>query len=346
MLNAPEVENLGAARAGDREAFASLTEPHRRELLVHCYRMLGSLQDAEDLVQETLLRAWRRLETFQRNTSFRAWLYKIATNACLDALDKRPRRVLPPVIYQASDPQVMFEPPVTEPIWLEPIPDELLAEPAASLEARYSEAESVTLAFLVALQILPPRQRAVLIMHDVLDFSAKEVAESLALTVAAANSALHRARVSLASQYQAGRTSTSAMRPADESLRGLLDQYVRAWEAADVGQLVDLLRQDAVLSMPPSPSWYRGRDAIGAFMAARPFSGDGRGRWRLQPGRANSQPAFDLYRRVAPADRYDRVGLQVLTVAGDQIAEVALFLRPAFFTPFGFSSTSPQAAPR
>jgi RNA polymerase sigma-70 factor (ECF subfamily) len=346
MLTALEVESLAAARGMDQEAFARLTEPYRRELQVHCYRMLGSLQDAEDLVQETLLRAWRRLETFQHNTSFRAWLYKIATNACLDALDQRPRRVLPAAAYPVSDPQVMFEPPVTEPIWLEPLPDEVWAETATSLEARYSAAESVTLAFLVALQILPPRQRAVLIMRDVLDFSAKEVADSLALTVAAANSALHRARVTLARQYHSGQHAVAALRPGDESLRNLLAQYVSAWEAADVGQLVALLKQDAVLSMPPSPSWYRGRDSIGMFMAARPFSGDGRGRWRLEPRHANAQPAFELFLRVPAAERYETVGLQVLTVAGGQIAEISLFLKPLFFARFAFGASGGQAALR
>ena len=175
MLNTIEVNNMRAARAGDQEAFSGLTEPYRRELRVHCYRMLGSLQDAEDLVQETLLRAWRRLDTFEPHGSFRGWLYKIATNACLDALDKRPRRILPAVAYPASDPQKMFALPITEPIWLEPFPDELLAEAGTSPEARYMAHESITLAFLVALQILPPRQRAVLIMCDVLNLDRKSV---------------------------------------------------------------------------------------------------------------------------------------------------------------------------
>ena len=340
MLNATEVENLIAAQASDQEAFAKLTGPYRRELLVHCYRMLGSLQDAEDVVQETLLRAWRRLETFQHLTSFRAWLYKIATNACLDALDKRPKRVLPATAYPASDPQVMFEPPVTEPIWLEPFPDELLAEPTTSLEARYSAAESITLAFLVTLQILPPRQRAVLIMRDVLDFSAQEVADSLGLTVSAANSALHRARTTLTKHYHGGSHAEATLRPSDETLRALLEQYMRAWEAADVGKLIVLLKQDAVISMPPSPSWYRGRDSIGAFIAALPFSGEGRGRWRLQPRHANAQPAFELYERVSQSDRYEAVGTQVLTIAGDQIAAITIFLQPSFFTRFTFATGS------
>jgi len=335
MLSAMEADNLLAARANDRDAFARLTDPYRRELLVHCYRMLGSLQDAEDLVQETLLRAWRRLGSFQRHLSFRAWLYKIATNACLDTLDKRPRRVLPPGAYPAANPRAMFDPPVSESIWLEPLPDERWAAPTPSLEARYSATESVTLAFMVALQVLPPRQRAVLIMRDVLDFSAREVAESLALTVPAVNSALHRARVTLAAHYPRGQPPAAASAYPDITLRGLLDQYVSAWEAADVGQLVALLKRDAILSMPPSPSWYRGREAIGAFMAGRPFSGQAHGRWRLQPRQANAQPAFELQER-ASGGHYQMVGLQVLAVAGDRIASITLFLRPAFFEQFGF----------
>ncbi len=220
--------------------------------------------------------------------------------------------------------------------FLEPLPDERWAEPAPGLEARYSAAESVTLAFVVALHVLPPRQRAVLIMRDVLDFSAREVADSLALTVPAVNSALHRARVTLAASYDGQQQMAAAPGRVDSALRSLLDQYVRAWEQADVGQLVALLRRDAVLSMPPSPSWYEGRAAIGAFMAAQPFSGDGRGRWRLQARRANAQPAFELLERATPAGPYEPVGLQVLTVAGGKIAGITLFLQPGFFAQFDF----------
>ena len=168
--------HLAAARAGDQREFSGLTEPYRHELQLHCYRILGSLQDAEDIVQETLLRAWRRLDTYEGRASLRAWLYKIATNACFDALAKRPRRVLPTAQYPPADPRQPFAPPVTEPIWLEPYPDDLIAEPEAGPEARYSLRESVSLAFLAALQSLPPRQRAVLILCDVLDWRASEAA--------------------------------------------------------------------------------------------------------------------------------------------------------------------------
>jgi RNA polymerase sigma-70 factor (ECF subfamily) len=193
MINA----RLAAARAGDQHEFGGLTEPYRRELQLHCYRILGSLQDAEDTVQETMLRAWRKLNTFEGRASLRAWLYRIATNACFDALAKRPRRVLPVSAQPAADPRAPMSPPLTEPIWLEPYPDDLIAEPEAGPEARYTARESVALAFIAALQSLPPRQRAVLILRDVLDWQASEVAQTLDLTVSAANSALHRARVTL-----------------------------------------------------------------------------------------------------------------------------------------------------
>jgi RNA polymerase sigma-70 factor, ECF subfamily len=334
MLNTIETSQLSAAQAGDEEAFGRLAEPYRTELRVHCYRMLGSLHDAEDLVQETFLRAWRRLDSFQRHVSFRAWLYKIATNACLDALDKRPKRVLPAGAYPAADPRGLFAPPLAEPIWLEPFPDEFLGEAAAGPEARYAAHENITLAFLTALQTLPPRQRAALIMRDVLDFSANEAAETLAQTVPAVNSALHRARVSLAQRAQANGSQAGAAQPADDDVRAQLNQYVRAWETADVETLIGLLKEAATLAMPPSPSWYAGREAIRTFMAGWPFSGEGRGRWRLRATRANTQPAFELYRRGPAANDYQHVGLQVLTFEQGQIAGITLFLLPEFFAGF------------
>ncbi len=193
--------SLAAARLGDTGAFASLAEPHRRELLSHCYRMLGSPQDAEDLVQETYLRAWRRLETYQGRASFRAWLYKIATNACLDYLDRRPRRILPQQKNAIADLSGPFPPPVTEPIWIEPFPDEMLAPVEANPEARYESRESISLAFLVALQVLAPRQRCALILGDVLDWTAAEIADVLGVSVSAVNSLLHHARTTLKQHY-------------------------------------------------------------------------------------------------------------------------------------------------
>ncbi len=319
-----------AAPVRNREEFTALAEPHRRELQVHCYRMLGSLQDAEDLVQETLLRAWQKLDTFEGRASFRAWLYKIATNACLDALDRRPRRTLLPARNPASDPSAPPAPPINDPIWLEPIPDELLADENASPEARYDARESITLAFLTALQILPPRQRAVLVLRDVLDWHAEEIARSLDLTVSAVTSALHRARVTLAKHYRSRDLASIKAEPSDEKMRLLLDRYVRAWESADVEALITLLQEEATFQMPPSPTWYRGRLAIRQFVSALVRSGDGRTRFRLLPIRANAQPAFAWYERDETSGAYRAFGIQVLTIDGELLKDVTTFANPAF----------------
>ena len=334
---------LAAARRGNQDEFSGLIEPYRRELQVHCYRLLGSVHEAEDLVQETLLRAWRRLDTYEGRASFRAWLYKIATNACLDVLAsrKRARRVLPPATHPAADPNAAVMAPIMEPIWLEPFPDEWLVEAALNPETRYAAHESVSLAFLAALQLLPPRQRAVLVLCDVLDWSAREAAELLGLTVSAVNSALHRARVTLGKHYHARGPEAAPTRPGDEATRALLHKYVRAWEAADVDGLVALLKEEAVFTMPPSPSWYRGRAPIGAFVAATIFGDEGMfpgqaaGRWRLMPARANAQPAFAVYERDPSGGGYRAFALQVLTFDGDQLAEVANFIDAALFARFG-----------
>jgi RNA polymerase sigma-70 factor (ECF subfamily) len=231
--------------------------------------------------------------------------------------------------------------PIMEPIWLEPFPDEWLVEAALNPETRYAAHESVSLAFLAALQLLPPRQRAVLVLCDVLDWSAREAAELLGLTVSAVNSALHRARVTLGKHYHARGPEAAPTRPGDEATRALLHKYVRAWEAADVDGLVALLKEEAVFTMPPSPSWYRGRAPIGAFVAATifgdegMFSGQAAGRWRLMPARANAQPAFAVYERDPSGGGYRAFALQVLTFDGDQLAEVANFIDAALFARFG-----------
>ncbi len=339
-----EIARLTAARRGNQNEFSSLTEPYRRELQVHCYRILGSRQEAEDLVQETLLRAWRRLDTYAGQATFRAWLYKIATNACLDALDRqRSRRLLPPQAGPASDPQAPFQPPALEPIWLEPVPDEWLADTPVAPEAHYSHLESVSLAFLVALQSLPARQRAVLILSDVLDWPARDVAELLELTVSAVSSALHRARVTLARHYHGQAPEAVAQPPTDERTRRLLERYVQAWQNADVAGLVALLKEDAVYAMPPSPSWFSGPAAIGSFVAATVFADDGifggpaLGRWRLRAVRANRQPAFALYQR-GEGGNYKAFGLMVLALEGDQIAAVVSFIDPAVLAAYGQSA--------
>jgi RNA polymerase sigma-70 factor (ECF subfamily) len=329
-----------------------LTEPYRRELQVHCYRILGSLHDAEDLVQETFLRAWKRLETFEGRASFRSWLYKIATNACLDFLDQqRSRRFLPNTSLPSSNPQAGISPPNPEMTWLEPFPDEWLIDPSAlNPEARYTDTESISLSFLTALQVLPPRQRAVLILRDVLDFSAAETAEVLEITVSSANSALHRARTTLSQRYHGPREERSASSPTDERIRWLLDHFVRAWENADVDGLVALLKEDAILAMPPSPSWYQGRDAIRVFVAATifanegMFSGKARYRWRLVPTKANGSPAFAIYQR-ADNNEFLAFGLLVLSCEADLLTQIISFIDPSLPPNFGLPATLGKEKP-
>ncbi|HEX6270294.1 MAG TPA: sigma-70 family RNA polymerase sigma factor [Anaerolineales bacterium] len=336
-----EGSRLAAARNGDKDQFSELTEPYRRELQIHCYRILGSLQEAEDLVQETFLRAWRRLETYQSRASFRAWLYKIATNACLDVLDQRRRRPLPIDIYPVSDPNAPIEPPPSEISWLEPFPDEwLVDQTAANPEARYSLYESVSLAFLTALQALPPRQRAALILTDVLDWSAREVAELLETSLSSVNSALHRARVTLAKHYHGHEPEHSSRAEADERTQKLLDQYVEAWQTANIAALVALLKKDAILTMPPSPSWYRGKDAIRTFTANTVladhamFTGKAKGRWKLLPLHANAGPAFAIYQRAEAGD-YQFSGIHVLTIQVHHLTHITCFMDPSLWRYFG-----------
>ncbi len=340
MQEAGEVPDINAARAGDQAAFARLIEPYQRELLVHCYRMLGSLEDAEDTLQETFLRAWRRLGSFEGRASFRAWCYKIATHAALDALDGRRMRSLPTITHAPADPRDPLPPPHMEPLWLEPLPDAVLPAENASPEALYDVRESVALAFLAALQHLPGRQRAVLILRDVLAWRADEVAELLDMTVAAVNSALQRARATMRTLPGTYRADASAP-VANARIATLLAQYVQAWEAADVPRLAALLRDDAVLTMPPLPAWYQGRAAIQAFLRQHLFMGEAARRFRLVPTQANGSPAYAAY--TLGADGIYRPGaLQVLSIAGDRIAAIHDFLAldDRLFTRFDLALTA------
>ena len=346
--NPVELEQLSAARAGNSDRFGELTEPYRRELQVHCYRILGSFHEAEDMVQETMLRAWKRLDTYEARASFRSWLYKIATNACLDALDQRRSRrlfqsgrVLPTQYLPASDPHAQIAPPTPELTWLEPFPDEWLGDQAAlNPELRYTESESISLSFLTALQTLPPRQRAVLILRDVLDFSANETAEILELTLSSVNSALHRARVTLSKRYQGQEPEMPANSLNDERTQWLLDHFVQAWESADVDGLIALLKEDAAFAMPPSPSWYEGPAAIGIFAAATVFADDGMftgraaGRWRLKRTSANAAPAFALYQRTQ-TNQYQAFGMHVLEIRAGRLAQIISFIDPKLPVRFG-----------
>jgi RNA polymerase sigma-70 factor, ECF subfamily len=322
----------------DQEGFGMLVEPHRRELKAHCYRMMGSVQDAEDMVQETFLRAWRRRDTFEGRASFRAWLYRIATNVCLDTLKRRPRRAVPVTRQSVSTLVEPIPPSVMEPVWLEPYPDDLLTVGDSGPEGQFSARENITLAFIAALHLLPPRQRAVLILRDVLDWQANEVAELLDMTVSAVKSALHRARTTLASHDYAPDTEPDAARVLNEVSQAQLEDYVRAWETADVDALLRLLKDDATFSMPPIPSWYRGRETIGGLTAKTVFSGQANGRWRLLPTRANGQTAFGLYRQTEYGG-YAAYGIQVLTFDRNLIADIITFRSPDLFPHFKLPAT-------
>jgi len=342
--NMVEARQLAAARQGNSREFSELAEPYRRELQVHCYRILGSSHDAEDMVQETMLRAWKRLKTYEGRAPFRAWLYKIATNVCLDTLDKRRRqakRLLPNNLFSPADPHKPIEPPITETLWLEPIPDEWLADSSAvNPEARYSRRESISLAFLTALQILPARQRAVLILKDVMDWSASEIADLLDTTTSSVSSALHRARVTLAKNYHEQKTQGNARKDADEQTQELLEKYIHAWQNADVNGLVALLKNDAILSMPPSPSWYAGRESIGVFAGNTVFADNGMftgiavGRWKLLPAQANGQPGAAVYQRMDNGE-YHPFGVHVLTFEQGLISRVSCFIDPSLPNQFG-----------
>ena len=275
--------SLEAAHSGDEHAFAELTERYRGELHAHCYRMLGSVHDAEDALQETMLRAWRGLARFEGRSSLRSWLYTIATNTCLNAIERRPKRVLPIDYGPARDPHVAPGDPLVESVWLEPYPDETLGleDGYAGPEASYERRESVELAFIAALQHLPPNQRAVLILREVLGFSAKEVAETVDTTVASVNSALQRARAAVDERVGERSQQQTLRSLGDNGIKDLVTRYVDAWEHNDVEAFAAMLTEDATFAMPPLSSWYRGREAIAAWAAAWPMSGAWR--WRTCP---------------------------------------------------------------
>jgi len=307
-----EPAHLAATRIGDKKEFEKLTNPYRRELLVHCYRILGSLHDAEDSVQETMLRAWKRLDTFKEHISFRGWLYKIATNVCFDLLKKRRRRSLPTQEYPAANPQMSLGPPLSESLWLEPFPDARMPPMENDPEYRIIVKESVTLAFIATLQLLSAHQRAVLILRDVLGFRASEAAEILDLTVSAVNSLLHRARVNLSKDYDPNEALTLPYE--DESIHKLLDQYRHAWETADVTALVALIKEDATFAMPPLSAWYQSREAILQFLDFVIFRHAAPGEIRLRPVRANGQPAFATYERNPDSGTFAASGIQLITI--------------------------------
>jgi RNA polymerase sigma-70 factor, ECF subfamily len=334
-----------AVTIGDPAAFSALIEPYRSLLHLHCYRLLGSLQDAEDLVQETMLRAWQHRASFKGQASLRTWLYRIATNACLDVLKRRPRRTLPMTAAPAADPLLPLAPALAEQLWLEPFPDDGLVDSEQEPAARYARRESVSLAFLSVLQLLPPRQRAILLLSDVLDWRAREIALLLSISVSAVTSALHRARATLEKHYAAGVREQRTDGRADAATEALLERYLRAWETEDIAGLVALLKEDATFTMPPSPSWYRGRDAIRAVLGAQAFAPLVENRWQFYPTRANGCPAFAVYRATGSHGVARAFGIQLLTIeagAADlRIADVTTFLVPSLLSHFGFPYEPP-----
>ncbi len=323
---------------GDEAAFRELTEPHRRELHVHCYRILGSMQDAEDAVQETMLRAWRGLPSFEGRASLRSWLYRIASNRCLDTLRHARRR--PQV------PDTQFQPPaptrLTEHTWLEPYPDFLLeglADLAPGPDARYETREAIELAFISALQALPPRQRAALILRDVLGFQTREVADMLDSTEDSVKGILKRARATLEQGLPSdGRQPAPHPGSADE--HALVQRFADAWEADDIDRIVSLLTDHARLSMPPSPLEYDGREAIAGFLSQLANWRAGR-RYRLVPTRANMQPAFGVY-YIDPHSVAHSSGVLVLTLEGAEVAAITVFLDSSVARRFGLPRTLPN----
>jgi RNA polymerase sigma-70 factor (ECF subfamily) len=315
------VDLMTRAQAGDDEAFRALTEPHRRELLAHCYRMLGSFQDAEDALQDTMLTAWRGIGGFERRSSLRTWLYRVATNVCLNVRRAASRR--PPAAWNVPGMAPPEPTQVGEVVWLEPFPDALMDD----LERR----ESMSLAFITALQVLPPRQMAVLVLRDVLEFSAAEVAEMLDMSLDAANSALKRARAGLSGRY-----APPAEVPDED---GLASRFVDAYESGDIDAIVALLKDDVFMSMPPIPLEYVGREPVAEFLSL--LFGAGR-RHSLVPTRANGQPAFGAYLRGADGLRH-ATGLHVIGLSGDRIASMTRF-ESSHLERFGLPRTLPGSA--
>jgi len=326
-----ERELIAAAPKGDEDAYRRLVEPRHAELHAHCYRMLGSVHDAEDSLQEALLRAWRGLPRFEDRSSLRAWLYKISTNTCLDELARRPRRVLPIDFGPSADVDDPPGAPLVERVWVEPYPDAGLGDGYAGPAARLEQRESVELAFIAALQHLPALQRAVLILREVLGFSAQEVADALDTTVAAVNSALQRARKAVDERLPDESQQTTLRALGDTRVRELVERYMQALDRGDVDALVAMLAQDATWSMPPMPGWYRGDEAIAAFLAEYPC----RERWRHVPTSANGQAAVGCYMWDPERGSYVAGVLDVLTLRGSEIVAVTGFVAPWIFRRFG-----------
>jgi RNA polymerase sigma-70 factor, ECF subfamily len=332
-VSGPTSPGPGLPEGLTRETFPRFAEPHRQELKLHCYRMLGSLQDAEDAVQETFIRAWNALHEFEGRAAFKHWLYRIATNACLNALTSRSRRarLLPQHVTGPSSEFPRGQPDADAP-WLQPYPDfelDHIVDSNTGPERRYEMREAVRLAFIAAIQQLPPRQRAALLLSDVIGWSPQEIASLLGGSVTSVNSVLQRARRTMQSNYNPDASSPGPAQ--DPKHRALLESYLRAWESSDLDAFVNLLKEDATYSMPPWRQWYHGRDAIRWFLgnAWKSYRG-----FRLLPAQANDQPAFGLYTLTAEPAVWQAHSLQVLGLHHDQISTLTLFVKPLAATLF------------
>jgi len=329
MLEKTEDARIDAAKAGDEAAFGALIEPLNRELLAYAYRMLGGFHDAEDALQDARLKAWRALVSYESRATFRAWMYRIVTNTCLDLLRTRKRRVLPQELGPPTEPGPPSADVRNDIPWIEPYPDALLP-PATNPEAAILLQESVRLALIRALQVLPPRQRAALILHDVLDWSVSEVAAILETTPAAINSALQRARARVSTGDEGSRAKH------DEAL----EKFIAAWETGNFDAFVSMLAEDAIMSMPPWPYWLQGRDAL-ASTFLHPLTWDGaprEGRYRSLVTPMNGQPAALAYVRMDDG-RYVAMCMTVLTIADDRISELTVFVLPEHFRAWGYPAT-------
>jgi RNA polymerase sigma-70 factor (ECF subfamily) len=324
MATIQEQALLESARNGDQAAFEPLVEPYRTELHAHCYRMLGSVHDAEDALQETLLRAWRAIDRFEGRSSLRSWLYRIATNTSLNLIERRPKRVLPIDYCPAAEPHELPGRPVVESVWVEPYPAESLEDGYAAPDARYELRESVELAFVAALQLLPANQRAALILREVLGFSAAEVAGTLDTSVPSVNSALQRARKTIEDRVPQESQQAALRALGDDDLSELVEQFMAAMDGGDVEAVVGLLAEDASWSMPPLATWYAGVEAVDEFLRVGPLSG--RWEWRRVATSANGQPAAAAYTWHDEEQAFLPFALDVLSLRGSKIADITSFI--------------------
>ncbi|MBL7255381.1 sigma-70 family RNA polymerase sigma factor [Actinoplanes sp. LDG1-01] len=336
---------MDRARTGDEEAFAALVQPLRRELHAHCYRMLGSAHDAEDALQEALLRAWRGLTGFEGRSSLRSWLYTVATRVCLDAAESRSRRALPMDLGPASTSTVLDDAPSAETAWLGPYGDLGLSSGTATPEARYEQREAIELAFVAMLQHLPGNQRAALVLFDVLGFSAGEIATMMDTSPTSVNSALARARTMVSARVPPVSQQRTLRQVGDAKLREAVTTYSRALEAGDTDLLVSLLTEDVTWSMPPLPHWYSGLPAVTDFAVQVPLTGCGE--WRhSEPISANGQPAIGGYLRSEPGGEFRAWSIDVLTLRGPLVCEVTSFIGPEHFAALGLPLALPPTAER